>query len=310
MKIVKIIFLLPIAILFCNGCNHNANDSQADVVEAKTPVTLTNISIENISDSISLNAVSSFLKKNSLKSSAVGFVDKVNIKLGDYVEKGQVLFSVKTKEAAAFTSKSVDSILNFNGSIPIVASSAGIVSELNKQTGDYVADGDQLCMIAQKNSLVFLLNVPFEMNRFVKLNSVCTIELPDNSHLSGKIESKLSSVNPISQTQSYIVKTKDEKNLPENLIAEISVLKTVKKNAITLPKAAILSDETEENFWVMKMINDSTAVKVPIIKGLESDSKVEIITPHFSNKDKIVLAGNYGLADTALVQPTTLAAHE
>ena len=51
----------------------------------------------------------------------------------------------------------------------------------------------------------------------------------------------------------------------------------------------------------MKMINDTTAVKVPVKKGIESGDKVEIVSPEFSAKDKIVVNGNYGLADTALV---------
>jgi uncharacterized NAD(P)/FAD-binding protein YdhS len=51
----------------------------------------------------------------------------------------------------------------------------------------------------------------------------------------------------------------------------------------------------------MKMINDSTAVKVPVKKGIETSDKVEILSPEFSPQDKILLNGNYGLADTAKV---------
>jgi hypothetical protein len=51
----------------------------------------------------------------------------------------------------------------------------------------------------------------------------------------------------------------------------------------------------------MKMMNDSTAIKVPVKKGIENDGKVEITAPVFSNKDRIVVSGNYGLSDTARV---------
>jgi hypothetical protein len=50
------------------------------------------------------------------------------------------------------------------------------------------------------------------------------------------------------------------------------------------------------------MINDSMAVKVPVQKGLESDTSVQIISPRFSDTDKILVSGNYGLADTAFVK--------
>ena len=55
----------------------------------------------------------------------------------------------------------------------------------------------------------------------------------------------------------------------------------------------------------MKLNNDSTAVKVPVKTGIETGDKVEILSPEFSLQDKILLNGNYGLADTALVTVTS-----
>jgi hypothetical protein len=78
-------------------------------------------------------------------------------------------------------------------------------------------------------------------------------------------------------------------------------VKVAKTSAATLPKNSVLSNETQSEFWVMKMINDTIAVKVPVKKGLESGDSVEIVSPEFSPKDKILLSGNYGLPDTALV---------
>jgi hypothetical protein len=51
----------------------------------------------------------------------------------------------------------------------------------------------------------------------------------------------------------------------------------------------------------MKMINDSTAVKIPVKTGIEKGDTVQIISPHFLPEDKILSGGNYGLPDTALV---------
>jgi uncharacterized NAD(P)/FAD-binding protein YdhS len=72
-----------------------------------------------------------------------------------------------------------------------------------------------------------------------------------------------------------------------------------------LPKAAVLSDETQSEFWVMKMISDSTAVKVPVKKGIETGDRIEILSPTFNPADKIIITGNYGLPDTAKVKIET-----
>ena len=86
------------------------------------------------------------------------------------------------------------------------------------------------------------------------------------------------------------------------LIIKVRIPKKSNGNAITLPKAAILSNETETEFWIMKMINKNTAVKVPITKGIVTDDKIEVLSPSLSSKDQILLTGNYGVADTIKVK--------
>ena len=56
-----------------------------------------------------------------------------------------------------------------------------------------------------------------------------------------------------------------------------------------------------ENFWVMKLINDSTAVKIMLKPGIVTDTQFEIIAPQFNKTDRLINSGHYGLADTALV---------
>ena len=51
----------------------------------------------------------------------------------------------------------------------------------------------------------------------------------------------------------------------------------------------------------MKLIDSTTAVKVPVQKGIETNSSVEILSPPLSAKDQILITGNYGLTDTAKV---------
>ena len=66
----------------------------------------------------------------------------------------------------------------------------------------------------------------------------------------------------------------------------------------------MLTDETQSQFWVMRLLNDSTAVKVPVTVGTQEKENVEIKKPLFSARDKILLSGNFGLDDTAAVKIT------
>jgi hypothetical protein len=109
-------------------------------------------------------------------------------------------------------------------------------------------------------------------------------------------------IDSASQTQAALIKVPSQKNLPENLIAKVHILKQAKNNSPSLPRAAVLTDEAQTNFWIMKMIDSITAVKVPVVKGMETNDRIEIVRPVLTANDKIVLTGNYGLPDTAKVK--------
>jgi hypothetical protein len=148
-------------------------------------------------------------------------------------------------------------------------------------------------------SLVFILDVPFEYQTIADRNKECTILLPDNKTIKGTITGKLPEMELESQTVSYIIKPSSVNQLPANLIARVSLLKSSNNNAQVLPKEAVSGNETQTEFWIMKVLNDSTAVRVNISKGYENINEIEITEPFFLKSDRVVVKGNYGLPDTA-----------
>jgi hypothetical protein len=109
-------------------------------------------------------------------------------------------------------------------------------------------------------------------------------------------------VESVSQTQNIIIKVNPSHTIPENLVSKVRIPKMVRTHAISVPRAAVLSDETQTNFWVMKMADSVTAVKIPIKKGIETRERIEILSPAFSKSDRFLITGNYGLPDTARVK--------
>ena len=149
---------------------------------------------------------------------------------------------------------------------------------------------------------IFLFDLPYELKPYLPNNKIVQLHLPDSTLLNGVLQAPLPVADSATQTQRYIIHVNSSEPIPENLIAKVYLIKTAKQNAIALPKAAVLSDEVQSEFWIMKMLNDSTAVKVPVKKGMETKDNVEIVSPPLSSTDKILLTGNYGLPDTAKVK--------
>jgi len=296
--------LLQLAVLASCSGNQGGDQDEADIKATETPVTFTRISRGALSQLVTLNATSAFMKKNALKSSVNGYVVQADASPGQWVHAGQPLFVLRTREAAAIgaEARKLDSTLGFSGTITVRAPLAGFISELFHQTGDYVLDGESLCTIADKSSFVFLLDVPVELGGLVKLNTSCTVDLPDGNKITGEIVSMLPTVDSASQTQRYEIRPAGISNLPENLLAKVEIPRQETSRAIILPREAVLTDEGESSFWIMKLINDTTAVKVPVTVGMTTGDSIQIVSPPLSDSDRILLTGNYGLDDTATVR--------
>jgi multidrug efflux pump subunit AcrA (membrane-fusion protein) len=298
--------LLCAVILFTCSCRgkQQTGDDDSQSVSAQTPVTVTSVSDSSMVDYTSLNATSSFMQKNYVKSNTNGYIKKVYVQLGNNVGRGQLLFTVKTKEAQSIGNSIniLDTTFKFSGLNKIVAPDHGYITQLNHQAGDYVQDGEQLAVISDRSSFAFVMQLPYEMRSTVKLNQDVQLTLPDGEKIDGKIALFIPSVDTAAQTQGVVIKTGSNNTIPENLVAKARVVRTSKQNTASLPKEAILTNEAQTEFWVMKLINPTTAVKVPVTKGIEVDDRVEILSPKFLPQDKIVVTGNYGLADTAKVK--------
>ncbi len=300
--------LLAFLYLLAMACNHKEEPTEDETpAEVQTPVTVTTISHAPLTEYIELNATASYLQSNFIKAPVSGYLTSVSLQMGQHVSAGQTAFSLKTKEAQALgnTINVLDSSFRFTGMINIRSQVSGYVQELNHRPGDYVQEGEQLASVSDASNFGFMLNVPYELQALVKPGQSFDISLPDGTKLIGTAASYFPSMDSVSQTQSVLLRVKNNIPLPQNLIAKVRILRENKTSVVSIPREALLTDESQTDFWVMKMIGQEMAVKVPVTKGFETGGMVEIISPVFSDSDKILLTGQYGLPDTARVKIIT-----
>ncbi len=298
------LYLLLLPVITIVSCHSKSMETTTEEeTEIITPVTVTSINTDPMAEYIELNATSAFLQKAYVKASANGYIRSVNIQVNKMVSGSQTAFVLKTKEAQSIgnTINLLDTSFKFSGIINIKAGTTGYISELNHQAGDYVQEGEQLAVISDIRSFVFILNLPYELRPYVINKEYVELLLPDGKSLIGHISSATPVVDSASQTQNIIL-TVNDKTLPINLIAKVRIQKNAKSSAVSLPRQSVLSDETQTSFWVMKVADSTTAIKIPITKGMEINDRIEILAPPFSSLDKFLLTGNYGLADTAKIK--------
>jgi multidrug efflux pump subunit AcrA (membrane-fusion protein) len=297
----SILFFIFFAVFFLSCKDKTATEKPID---ASIPVTITAIDTAGMESYIDLNATATYLVKNSIKANATGYLTSVNVTTNDYVTKGTTLFSIKTREAKVLgnTINKIDPTLHFGRAIKVLSNTNGTVTMVNVQQGDYVQDGDPMVTINDAKSFAILLSLPYELKKYISVGQKLTVTLPDGTSRIAAVQNFLPTVDATSQTQNVVLKINGKQDIPENLIVKVRINKTSNSKTISLPKSAVLSDETETNFWIMKMINSNTAIKIPIEKGIETDDRIEIISPILNTKDKILITGNYGVADTIKVK--------
>jgi multidrug efflux pump subunit AcrA (membrane-fusion protein) len=255
----------------------------------------------DLDDNLVLNANTLFQKKEIVRATFQGYVTKFFKKVGDQINAGDDILQMQTKESS---NGGVDINIgkeSFKGLVTVKAKTSGVLTEQNHNIGDYVSDSEQIVVISDPTSLIIELNVPYQFISEVKLGSNCLINLPTGKYLQGNIYKILPSVDQSAQTQKFLILLKQNENLPENLNVSVKIPTKIIHNAITIPKTALMTDETQSKFWVMKLINDSTAIKVDVIKGIENEKMIQLIGSSITTNDRVVSEGAFGLPDSAKV---------
>jgi len=285
-----------IALFSCR--NQAATETElTPVVSVKTTAVKTGY----IESSLILNGKTTYLRKNTIVSPISGYVGKMNIRFGDKVKKDEILFEIQTRESKALEDSGT---LEANsGIIRVAASSDGIVDELTiSGTGFFIAEGGTLCTISEYRDLMVLVNVPYEYNTVVKPGTVCKITLTDNTEFNGTVYRIMPTMNESSQTQNVYIKPSTDRELPENLNLRVSFITARHSGSLLVPKVSVMSNETQTDFWIMKISSDSLAVRIPVQLGIANDSIVEILSSELKTNDLTISEGAYGLSDSTVVK--------
>lgn len=300
MKNNAIIFLLIITgALIMSSCDSQKKGSTDKKVLAR--VKTTRVLKGDIQNKISLNGKTVYLKKNTVVSPISGYVVKININYGDRVTRNEVLFEVETKEHRAL--EQVPGFDNSTGLIRVNSPAGGVVSELPiNEAGGFVTEGSTLCSIVENRDLMVRVDVPFQYNNLIKPGTHCTIVLADNSLITGTVFRILPMVNATDQTQAVLIKPEDGRQLPENLNLTVQFVNEQHHDTKLVERNALMTNETQGEFWVMKVVDGNLAVKIPVSRGLENDSLSEVIAAKLHFGDTIISDGAYGMPDSTSVK--------
>ncbi len=296
--IKRIYALLAISmVLSCKNKTDATSDKKAPI-----SVQVAEVQQHDIKEYLTFNCVTLYQRKENIRSNVTGYISWMKYKVGDPIRTGQTFATVRTKEQDALREAvKIDSSLSkFVKPIGIQSNATGVITALNLTANDYLAEGDILATVIQPKSLVVQVNVPYEYEDYVSIGSSCEIVLQNEQSISAKITGTLPTIDPIAQSQSFLISLPNE-NLPENLNVQVRMVYREDAKAMTVPKNALQTNELLTEYWVLRLINDSIAIKHPVTPKLKNDSLVQIESKGLQLGDKVVTEGGYQMQDSTIV---------
>jgi hypothetical protein len=298
-KLINLI-ILP---AFLTGCHLNQQQNETET-ETLAKVKVTHVQKLDLFESAEFVATTVYIDKSEIYAPASGYITGIGAVQGEKIEAGRLLFTLETREHRALIGDTLMKQQNLSklGIFKVIAPGNGYITELSHQSGDYVSQGTILCNFTRTDNLYFKAYIPFKFIGFAGTGIKCKIKLPDSSEIGCTIDKSLNTVDPGSQAIQILIKTGSKTDLPEGLNAML--LLPIKKipDAQVVPVSAVLANETLDQYWIVKIVEDSMAVKIPIKKGVRQDEMIQIIEPLFEPNDRILIEGNYGLPDTTKVE--------
>ncbi len=282
------------------ACNNKTNT----LSEKKAPISVqvSEVQQHDIKEYLTFNGITQFQQKENIRSNVTGYVSWAKYKIGDPIRKGQTFATVRTKEQDALKEAvKIDSTLSkFVKPQSIQSNATGVITILNVTMNDYLAEGDILATVVQPKSLVVKVNVPYENKDYVSIGSSCEIVLQNEELITAKITGALPTIDPVAQSQIFLIALPNE-DLPENLNVQVRMVYRENTMALAVTKSALQTNELLTEYWVLKLTNDSVAIKHSVIPKLKNDSLVQIESNELQIGDKVVTVGGYQMQDSTII---------
>lgn len=179
------------------------------------------------------------------------------------------------------------------------ATVAGTVTLRQVKLGDYVNPNQHLFDITDFNSIVAKVFVPEKEAATVKKGQEVRILSPTQPTLSrdALVERVSPIVDPRSGTAKVTIRIPDTAGLQPGAFVSVELVTAENPSAILLPRKALVYDNDEP--FAFKLVGDHVE-RVPVTLRLQGKNHVEAASG-FATGDQVVVAGQVGLKDKALV---------
>ena len=220
-----------------------------------------------------------------------GKLSRIYVKVGDKVEKDQILAEVDASRAG----------MDYKNS-PVKAPVAGTITSFPFNVGQTVAASVSVGKISSTGSLEIKTNVAERFISRVMMNQKA--ELTFDAYPAEKFPATLVEISPVLDTSSRtlgikLVQTPADPRLRAGMYARIKLITDTKKNTIVIPSNVIVNRNEKDIVYIIDPVTHTAKVS-EVVRGIRVDDKQEIKSG-ITAGDLVVIKGQALLSEGSKV---------
>ncbi|VAW83492.1 Cobalt/zinc/cadmium efflux RND transporter, membrane fusion protein, CzcB family [hydrothermal vent metagenome] len=255
-----------------------------------------------------------------------GWIEKLNVKSnGEPVKKGDVLFELYSREVVNAQEEYIQSLRSKNDylrrasrerlealgmskqqirevakkrrafqQVRILASQDGIIHNLNVREGMYVKPNMEVMTLADLSSVWLLVDVFERQSDWVATGQPAEVRL---GYLPGQVwEGNVEFVYPTIDPKTRTLQTRLRFNNPDevlkpNMYADVRIYAGPKLDVLSIPREALIKSGDAQQHVILSL-GEGRFRAVPVLAGMESDGRVEIIEG-LNEGEKVVTSAQF-----------------
>ena len=287
MKKTTVIILAACLLLTAVSCSKQNTASQEAAVEQVnlTPVSTIRVSAGSITDSRKFGGTVTAKDSVYVMPSVTGELQNVAVKVGDRVEKDQVLAEVDASRDGQTYRPSL-----------IKAPIAGIVTSFTGVEGSMVAPASPVAVIENLDNLEITISVIERYSTLIKEGNkvIVTFDAIPGETFTATV----TSLSPTIESRTRTRTAKARLDVPEprvisGMYANLNVIISTRDNVLVVPYSALSTSNDVTSCYVVR---DGKAVRTTVTTGIREADRVEILTG-LKAGDMLVVRGQGLLSD-------------
>lgn len=290
----KYFLVLVLVLVACVNKNKldDKNINEDEESAYRFPVIAIKVKKGILSDYLSLNGDIDTKVKADIFPDTVGKITSLGIKLGAYVQKGQIVATLDPSRPGSVYLKS-----------PVRAPISGYILNIRKKIGETVNSQSSIAVVGRIDAKQILTYVSEKYIANIKVGNDAIVEV--GAYPNEKFKAKVSEISPVLDSKSRTIEvylTPIGSNLDKLIIGMFSKIKLITKrfrDVIKIPREAVI--EREGKKFVFRLDLEGKSVQMLPVTVLFEIDGVVALSGEIKENDLIVVEGMSTLSDGTLI---------